>query len=228
MRLGGGSVPIIVEPLELPEPARATEREAPAAPAVAEESVASPPEKQAPLSPRHEPWLTTRADASLSPRRHTTRPEHSAHAVCTRGAGRGPDGALSRGKRRFPAVASWGPIQVHDDGFRARNACIVVLAHLRAEPPQALARLTGIAGRYAVELVPFGDLEQAASRHGSPIPDTLRPALVIAETEPSSAPATPPSPAPDLAPEDVIAPKRIGFDGQRLPGDVWRGPGGRP
>jgi hypothetical protein len=78
--------------------------------------------------------------------------------------------ALCTPPRIVGAVASWGRIQVHADGFRAEHACVVVLAY-----PDAAARapLERIAARYRAELVPLDRLEQAASRHGSPLPEWL-------------------------------------------------------
>jgi predicted secreted Zn-dependent protease len=65
-------------------------------------------------------------------------------------------------------------LQVHDTGFRAEYACVVTLSyHGTAD---ALTVLRAIASRYRVDLVTLAELEQAASRHGSPLPDDLRPA----------------------------------------------------
>jgi hypothetical protein len=73
------------------------------------------------------------------------------------------------------AAASWGHLQVHAEGFRAEHACIVTLAYHHDTPPGEMAALERIAARYRVDLVPLADLEQAASRHGAPLPDALRP-----------------------------------------------------
>lgn len=81
------------------------------------------------------------------------------------------------------AVACWGHLQVHDDGFRAEHACIVTLAYHHDTLPDALPALKRIAARYRVELVPLGELEQAASRHGTPLPDALRPSIRVASIE---------------------------------------------
>jgi len=77
--------------------------------------------------------------------------------------------------RFIGAVASWGALHVHDDGFRAEHACVVSLAYHAAARPEALAVLERIARRYRVDLVPLDELEEAASRHGTPLPDDLRP-----------------------------------------------------
>jgi hypothetical protein len=69
-------------------------------------------------------------------------------------------------------------MQVHGDGFRAECACIVALAYPPGTGPQARARLERLASRYHVELVPLAEIEQAASSHGSPLPDTLIPETV--------------------------------------------------
>jgi hypothetical protein len=73
------------------------------------------------------------------------------------------------------AVASWGHLQVHDAGFRAEHACIVTLGYHFKALPEVLVTLRQIAARYGVELVPLGELEQAANRHGTPLPEALRP-----------------------------------------------------
>lgn len=73
------------------------------------------------------------------------------------------------------AVASWGRMQVHDTGLRAEYACVVTLAYHETIAPGALERLGRIATRYRVELVPLAELEEAASLHGTPLPDTLGP-----------------------------------------------------
>lgn len=53
----------------------------------------------------------------------------------------------------------------------------MTLAYPQQAPPDARAQLARIATRYRVDLVPLSNLEQAASRHGSPHPNTLRPPL---------------------------------------------------
>jgi hypothetical protein len=85
------------------------------------------------------------------------------------------DARFASGRRVCGAVASWGRIQVHGDGFRAEKACVVTLAYPRETAPEALATLERVAARYGVELVALDSLEEAASRHGSPLPDQLRP-----------------------------------------------------
>lgn len=85
------------------------------------------------------------------------------------------------------AVASWGRIQVHEAGFRAEYACIVVLGYHTGTPPDAVVALERIAARYRAQLVPLSELEQAASRHGSPIPDSIRPRIPSVTREDSPA-----------------------------------------
>jgi hypothetical protein len=80
--------------------------------------------------------------------------------------------ALCTPPRVVGAVASWGHIQVHADGFRAEHACVVALAYPDSHPDAGRA-LDPIATRYRVEIVPLSDLERAASRHGSPLPEEL-------------------------------------------------------
>jgi hypothetical protein len=89
------------------------------------------------------------------------------------------DPSRSSPPRVVGAVASWGALQVHAAGFRAEHACIVTLAHHADARPAALLALERIARRYRVELVPLDDLEEAASQHGTPIPDDVRPATSV-------------------------------------------------
>lgn len=65
------------------------------------------------------------------------------------------------------AIAAWGDVELHRTGFRAEHATVVALARPRhgAVP----APLAAAAGRYGVELVPWGELADAAGRWGSPI-----------------------------------------------------------
>jgi hypothetical protein len=122
------------------------------------------------------------------------------------------------------AVASWGHLQVHADGFRAEHACVVTLAYHPDTTSDALPALRRIAARYRVELVPLTELEEAASVHGTPLPDTLCPPTETPHpappppTEPEFVPESGPSPAPDATIEQVgSAPRKIGFDGRPLP-----------
>lgn len=72
------------------------------------------------------------------------------------------------------AVAFWGDVRVHREGFRAEKACIVALAY-RGDRPEVAAVVERVAARYGAEAVPLGELEIAASRYGTPLPDTLQP-----------------------------------------------------
>jgi hypothetical protein len=72
------------------------------------------------------------------------------------------------------AVAFWGDVRVHREGFRAEKACIVALAY-RGDRPEVAAVVERVAARYGAEAVPLGELEVAASRYGTPLPDTLQP-----------------------------------------------------
>ena len=122
------------------------------------------------------------------------------------------------------AIASWGQLQVHRDGFRAEHACVVTLAYHPGTHPDALTTLEQIAARYRVELVPLAELEQAASRHGTPIPDSLRPPTGL--PTPADLPQTHVEiqRAPDATVEEVgSAPPKIGFDGKPLPKPMFEG-----
>jgi hypothetical protein len=65
------------------------------------------------------------------------------------------------------AVAAWGALQVHYNGFRAGHAQIVALV--------AMDGLDEVAELYRVPLVPRNVLALEAQRHGSPLPNALRP-----------------------------------------------------
>lgn len=73
------------------------------------------------------------------------------------------------------AVAVWGDLQVHVDGFRASHACVVALATVPQMPPDIIEVLNHVAARYGVPLVPHTELEAVASAHGTPLPDSVRP-----------------------------------------------------
>ena len=106
------------------------------------------------------------------------------------------------------AVASWGALQVHQDGFRAEHACVVTLAHPIGASPETIAELQRIARRYRVECVPLDLLEQAASRHGTPLPDSLQPPPDSPEPgEDIGARWRVRAPAPDATPEEVVIPR---------------------
>lgn len=121
------------------------------------------------------------------------------------------------------AVASWGAIQVHETGFRAQYACVVTVACPDEVGELGKARLQRIADRYGAELVALVDLQDAAGRHGSPLPDDLRPppaASIDDEAPPGEPVDTPPvDPSPDLSPEQVLSSPAIGFDGRPLKHD---------
>lgn len=83
------------------------------------------------------------------------------------------DGRFASGSRVCGAVACWGRVQVHGPGFRAEHACVVTLAYPAGTGVEAMRTLERVAARYGVELVALDDLDRAASRHGSPLPDSL-------------------------------------------------------
>jgi hypothetical protein len=128
----------------------------------------------------------------------------------------GEDPLRSSPPRVIGAVASWGAIQVHDDGFRAQHACVVALAFHPSTQPEALAALERIAGRYRVDLVPLGDLGPAASRHGSPLPDELRPQPPATHEVANQEPGEPVRRAPDATVDDIGSPTPVGFNGRPL------------
>lgn len=65
------------------------------------------------------------------------------------------------------AVAAWGDLQVHCNGFRAEYAQILALV--------AADGLEEVAGLYGVPLVPLEMLTMEAHQHGSPLPESMRP-----------------------------------------------------
>lgn len=73
------------------------------------------------------------------------------------------------------AVAVWGDLCVHKDGFRASHACIVALATQPEMPHQVRDLFALVAARYGVPLVAANELEIEASRHGTPLPDDVAP-----------------------------------------------------
>lgn len=97
-----------------------------------------------------------------------------------------PDGACSCGYQAFHdvnpvrwmllhgAVVGWGAVEVHADGWRSEWAKVVALADpIGSELSRSIARQ--IAARYGVPFVPSVDLEAEGSRHGVPVPESLRP-----------------------------------------------------
>jgi hypothetical protein len=121
------------------------------------------------------------------------------------------------------AVASWGRLQVHVDGFRAEHACVVTLAHHPDTHTDELTALERIAAHYRVELVPLSELEEAASKHGTPLPDTLRPPIERPMPAEDPPPETEVAHAPDATSDEVRAPNPVGFDGRSLPSSKLHG-----
>lgn len=74
------------------------------------------------------------------------------------------------------AIAAWGDVQVHRDGFRAEKACVVALAMPEAAPPELRDLLARIGKRYHAPVVPRAMLAQEAALHGSPLPEEAKPA----------------------------------------------------
>jgi hypothetical protein len=87
----------------------------------------------------------------------------------------------------FGAVASWGLIHVHADGFRAEYSCVVALGYHPRTSSNWLAELERISARYRVQLVPLAELERAAGRYGAQLPVSAHPAKPAA---PSTRPLT--------------------------------------
>jgi hypothetical protein len=116
------------------------------------------------------------------------------------------------------AVASWGHLQVHNAGFRAEHACVVTLAVHPEAKSDEIETVKQIAARYRVDLVPISELEEAASEHGTPLPDTLRPPVKASMPIEDPAPHPNPAHAPNATIDEVgAAPPKTGFDGRPLP-----------
>jgi hypothetical protein len=193
-----------------------------------------------PISDRRRPWVpgvnTARCNCEAANsrrlewssfegwRRLEPAPEHQAPAAgcaCGLYSWRRPprDWSGSRAGATPPrivgAVASWGLLHVHDDGFRAEHACVVVLAHREDIDADSFETLASIARSYRADLVSLADLEQTAGKHGAPLSDGVRPAPApTSSLEALRSPAV--TPAPDARPEDIGIPIPLGFDGRPL------------
>lgn len=74
------------------------------------------------------------------------------------------------------AVAAWGDVRIHHDGFRAQKACVVALARTPNMPAMVRELVEWVAEPYRVAVVDLADLEREAHLHGTPIPKKYRPA----------------------------------------------------
>jgi hypothetical protein len=84
------------------------------------------------------------------------------------------DYLIGAGAKVIGAIAAWGQLQVHADGFRAEHARVVALAYPPQATPATIARLAPAAARYEVELVAFEDLPAVASQHGTGVAPSSR------------------------------------------------------
>lgn len=73
------------------------------------------------------------------------------------------------------AVAAFGRLEVHEDGFRAECAGVIALAVLPGMGPKAVSRVIAAAARYGVRVVNLDELPEEAARHGSALPLSARP-----------------------------------------------------
>lgn len=69
------------------------------------------------------------------------------------------------------AIAAWGPMEIHETGFRTRYARMLALADAEAHHDLRLAA----AEHYRVPLVPMHRLEFTARAHADPVPRQLLP-----------------------------------------------------
>jgi hypothetical protein len=104
----------------------------------------------------HRPWQAGPNTAACPLADHAAPDQH-----CTCGLYAGFDVPAPAHGFVVGAVAAWGLVQVHRDGFRAEHAQITAL---RDDP--ARTDLRAIAARYRVPLVAPGLLELEAQRHG--------------------------------------------------------------
>jgi hypothetical protein len=108
-------------------------------------------------------------------------PPHAAPAPdceCGLYAWYAPNSAYARGGRGFVvtgAIAAWGRIEAHWQGFRAQFAQPVALAWSPDDAPEQIERTVLIAAELELACVPLSRLEAEARRHGSPVPPELRP-----------------------------------------------------
>lgn len=73
------------------------------------------------------------------------------------------------------AIAAWGDLRVHADGFRASHACPVALAYPSSIGEKARNVLERVADEYRVALVHVDTLQAEAEQHGTPLPAEARP-----------------------------------------------------
>jgi hypothetical protein len=94
------------------------------------------------------------------------------------------------------AVAVWGDLRVHRDGFRASHACVIALATQPTMPFQMRDLAALVADRYGVPLVAADEIEIEARRHGTPLPDEVAPPPGPTYEDLFGAWAAAPAPAP--------------------------------
>lgn len=79
------------------------------------------------------------------------------------------------------AIAAWGNLEVHHDGFRAEYAQIVALAEPTDIPAELRDGFDLAAKSYGVPVVRYSDLPSEAARHGSSLPPSARPPALTRE-----------------------------------------------
>lgn len=73
------------------------------------------------------------------------------------------------------AVAAWGRMEVHADGFRAEYAQPVVFGYSDTYTVRSFRAAEDFAREHGVRLVPLDELPEFASVFGAPVPENLRP-----------------------------------------------------
>jgi hypothetical protein len=72
--------------------------------------------------------------------------------------------------------------------------------------------------------VPLSELEVAASQHGAPLPDTLRPPVERSMPDEDPSPMLEVALSPDATIDEVgVPPPKVGFDGKPLPKRAFEG-----
>lgn len=73
------------------------------------------------------------------------------------------------------AIAAWGDLRVHHEGFRASHACVVALAYDEVTTARVHDTLRRVGAEYRVPVVHVETLQAEAERHGAPLPPDVRP-----------------------------------------------------
>jgi hypothetical protein len=75
----------------------------------------------------------------------------------------------------YGVVLAWGRVEAHLEGLRAEHAEPVVLAYSESQSYRHVRRVQAIGSELGLQVVELGELEEAASGYGQPVPMELRP-----------------------------------------------------